>query len=59
MILSNKEKTGKLCNSKSGRPAHVEAKPLRVSKGVWGHASPRKFLFSTWFSRLLSTFAAV
>ena len=24
MILSNKEKTGKLCNSKSGRPAHVE-----------------------------------
>ena len=24
MILSNKEKTGKLCNSKSGRSAHVE-----------------------------------
>ena len=24
MILSNKEKTGKLCNTKSGRHAHVE-----------------------------------
>ena len=24
MILSNKEKTGKLCNTKSGRPIHVE-----------------------------------
>ena len=24
MILSNKEKTGKLSNTKSGRPAHVE-----------------------------------
>ena len=24
MILSNKEKTGKLCNTKSSRPAHVE-----------------------------------
>ena len=24
MILSNKEKTGKLCNTKSGHPAHVE-----------------------------------
>ena len=24
MILSNKEKTGKLCNTKSGCPAHVE-----------------------------------
>ena len=24
MILSNKEKTGKLCNAKSSRPAHVE-----------------------------------
>ena len=24
MILSNKEKKGKLCNPKSGRPAHVE-----------------------------------
>ena len=24
MILSNKEKTGKLCNTKSGRPTHVE-----------------------------------
>ena len=24
MILSNKEKNEKLCNTKSGRPAHVE-----------------------------------
>ena len=24
MILSNKEKTGKLCTTKSGHPAHVE-----------------------------------
>ena len=24
MILSNKEKSGKLCITKSGRPAHVE-----------------------------------
>ena len=61
MILSNKEKNGKLCNAKSGHPAHVEdmSRALRVCRGVWGHAPPRIFLFSTWFSRLLSTFAAV
>ena len=65
MILSNKEKNGKLCNTKSGRPAHVEdmsrAKRSRCALlgGSGGMPPPRKFLFSTWFSRLLSTFAAV
>ena len=54
MLLSNKEKNGKLCHTKSGHPAHVED----MSRARL-HAPPRKFLFSTWFSRLLSTFAAV
>ena len=52
MILSNKEKNGKLCNTKSGRPAHVEDMSrarLRVSRGVWGHVPPRKFCFQHGF----------
>ena len=64
MILSNKEKTGKLCNTKIGRPAHVEdmfrARQSRCAfVGGFGGMPPKKFLFSTWFSRLLSTFAVV
>ena len=65
MILSNKEKNGKLCNTKSGRPAHVEdmsrARLRRCAfvGGFGGMPPEEKFLFSTWFSRLLSTFAAV
>ena len=44
MILSNKEKNGKLCNTKSGRPTHVEdiSCARRAARGVWGHAPPRK-----------------
>ena len=51
MILSNKEKNGKLCNTKNGRPAHVAraANPLRVSRGVWGHAPQENFCFQHGF----------
>ena len=54
MILSNKEKTGKFCNTKSGRPAHVEdmsraRRALRVSRGVWGHAPQENFCFQHGF----------
>ena len=48
MILSNQKKTGTLCNTKSGRPAHVE--PLRVSRGVWGHPPTKIFIFNIVFS---------
>ena len=59
MILSNKEKNEKLSNTKGGRPTHVENMScvLRSARGM--PPPPRNFLFSTWFSRLLSTFAAV
>ena len=55
MILSNKEKTEKLCNIKSGRPTHVEdmscaAEPLRVGRGVWGLPPKKIFIFNVIFS---------
>ena len=34
MILSNKKKAEKLCNTKSGRHTHV-----RAAEAVWGHAN--------------------
>ena len=56
MILSNKEKTGKLCNTKSGRPAHVEdmsrARRSRCAfLGGFGGMPPKKiFVFNMVFS---------
>ena len=41
MILSNKEKTGKLCNSQSGRPTHVEDMSC-ASVGAFGGMLPQE-----------------
>ena len=55
MILSNKEKNGKLSNAKSGHPAHVEdmsrarRSRLRVCRGVWGHAPQENLYFQHGF----------
>ena len=58
MILSNKEKTLKLCNLKSDR--HMYVADMRCAEPYWfgGHAPPRKFfiinmVFSTFKAPLL------
>ena len=55
MILSNKEKTLKLCNLKSDRHMHVADMRCagRSLIGLGGMLPPKNFLLSTWFSRLL------
>ena len=45
MILSSKEKTGKLCNIKSGRPTHV----LRHCAVLGGMLPPKNIYFQRGF----------
>ena len=47
MILSNKEKNGKLCNTKSGHPAHVEC---AFVGGFGGMLPQENFIFNMVFS---------
>ena len=55
MILSNKEKNGKLCNTKSGCPTHVEdmscARQSRCAPvgGFGGTLPPENFCFQRDF----------
>ena len=45
MILSNNENNGKFCNTKSGRPAHVEDMSRAFLGGFGGMPPQENFCF--------------